>query len=209
LPNIAPEPQLHDLGNSIYGYVQPDGSWGLNNTGFLVGSDGVVIVDTCFTERRTRAFLDAIRTVTDLPLRILVNTHHHGDHTYGNWMLPAATIIGHERCREEMIATGLDTTMFFPDVEWGDIHIVPPFVTFQDRLNLYVNDLRVEAIWVGGPAHSTNDVVYWVPDRQLLFAGDLVFNGGSPFVTMGSVAGSLEALASMFRVGAVGAVVVA
>ena len=189
-----PAPVVTDLGRGIYGYLQPDGTWGLNNTGFLIGRDGVLVIDTCFTEARTRAFLDAVREVTDKPLRTLANTHHHGDHTHGNYLLPAATIVGHELCRQTMIATGHGTTGLFPGVEWGDLEIAPPFVTFTDRLNLYVDDLKVEALHVGTPAHTTNDVVFLVPDEGLLFAGDLAFKGGTPFLLMGSVQGSLEAL---------------
>jgi cyclase len=189
-----PPPKVEDLGDGIFAYIQLDGSWGLNNTGFLVGSDRVTVIDTCFTERRTRTFLDAIRQVTTLPLRTLVNTHHHGDHTHGNYLLlPAATIIGHELCREEAIASGHAAAALFPGVDWGTIEIAPPFVTIQERLNLYVDDLKVELKHVG-PAHTTNDVIAWIPQRKVLFTGDVIFNGGTPFAAMGSVAGWLEAL---------------
>jgi cyclase len=95
----VPPPALHEVAPSLWAWLQPDGSWGLNNPAFFVAGDGVVAVDTCFTERRTLAFLDAVASVTDLPVRTLVNTHHHGDHTHGNWLLPQATVIGHTRCR--------------------------------------------------------------------------------------------------------------
>jgi cyclase len=74
-------------------------------------------------------------------------------------------------------------------------------VTFVDRLDLWVDDLRVEAHFVG-PAHTTNDIVLWLPDRQVLIAGDLVFNGGTPFVVMGSVAGAIAALERVRALGA-------
>jgi cyclase len=189
----VPPPVLREVAPSVWVWLQPDGSWGLNNPAFFVGADAVVAVDTCFTERRTRGFLDAVASVTDRPVRTLVNTHHHGDHTHGNWLLPAATVIGHERCREEVLATGTAAELLFPGVEWGEIRVRPPFVTFEDRLTVWVDDLRVELVHVG-PAHTTNDVVAWVPDHRLLLAGDLVFSGGTPFVVMGSVAGSLAAL---------------
>lgn len=189
----VPPPTLEEVRGGVWAYVQLDGSWGLNNTGFLVADDGVTVIDTCFTERRTRSFLDAIATVTDRPLRTLVNTHHHGDHTHGNWLLPAATVIGHERCREEVLASGRAAEGLFPGVEWGEIRVRPPFVTFTDALTVHAGDVRAELRFVG-PAHTTNDVVVWLPDRSVLFAGDLVFNGGTPFVVMGSVAGSLVAL---------------
>jgi len=196
-----PPPSVEEVSDGIFAYIQLDGSWGLNNSGFLVGSDGVTVVDTCFTERRSRMFHDAIRRQTDLPLRTLVNTHHHGDHTHGNYVfLPAATIVGHELCRQEVIATGHGATGLFPGVEWGEVRIAPPFLTFEERLNLYVDDLKVELIFAG-PAHTTNDVVAWVPERKVLFAGDVVFNGGTPFVMMGSIAGSLEALERLRALG--------
>jgi cyclase len=196
-----PPPKLEEVGPGIFAYVQLDGSWGLNNTGFFVGKDGVTVIDTCFTEARTRAFLQAIRSVTDRPPRTLVNTHHHSDHTHGNCLLPAATIIGHELCRAVVIATGTGTSALFPGVTWGELRVAPPFVTFRDRLNLYVDDLRVELLYVG-PAHTTNDIVAWVPERRLLFAGDLIFNGGTPFVVQGSLVGSLAALARLRALGA-------
>ena len=190
-----PPPKLEEVSPGIFGYIQMDGSWGLNNTGFIVGADGVVVIDTCFTERRSRWFYEAVRkTAAERAIRTLVNTHHHGDHTHGNYVfLPAATIIGHEKCREEVIAAGLGTKGMFPGVDWGEIVVAPPVVTFEDRLNLYIDSLRVELIFVG-PAHTTNDIVAWVPERRVLFSGDIVFNQSTPFALMGSVAGWLEAL---------------
>ena len=191
-----PDPTIEEVSEGIFAYIQLDGSWGLNNAGFFVGKDAVTVVDTCFTEARTRAFVDAIGSMTTLQMRTLVNTHHHGDHTHGNYLLPGATIVAHELCREVILAGGPSSTTgsgLFPNVEWGDLDIAPPFVTFQERLNLYVDDLKVEVLYVG-PAHTSNDVILWVPERKLLFSGDILFNGGTPFVIAGSVAGSLRAL---------------
>jgi len=89
--------EVSEISEGIYAYLQPDGSWYLNNTGFLVSRTGVISIDTTSTERRTRGYLDAIKTVTTQPVRTLVNTHHHGDHTHGNYLLGGATIVGHER----------------------------------------------------------------------------------------------------------------
>ncbi|HZN12683.1 MAG TPA: MBL fold metallo-hydrolase [Acidimicrobiales bacterium] len=191
-PDIPP-PVVEQVGHGVYAYVQLDGSWGLNNCGFLTGGGGVTVIDTCFTERRTRALIDAIGAISPDPLRTLVNTHHHGDHTHGNYLLPAATIVGHERCRDEVLASGHIASAFFQGVEWGELAVAPPFVTFDDRLNVYADERKVELQFMG-PAHTTNDIVAWLPDSRILFAGDLVFNGGTPFVVMGSVAGSLAAL---------------
>ena len=64
-----------------------------------------------------------------------------------------------------------------------------------------MDDLKVELIFMG-PAHTTNDIVAWLPERKLLFAGDLIFNQGTPFVAMGSVSGSLQALKRLRELGA-------
>ena len=168
-----PPPTLEEVSPGVYAYIQLDGTWGLNNAGFITGVDALSVIDTCFTEARTRAFLQAIRGVTDLPIRTLVNTHHHGDHTHGNYLFRGASIVGHDLCRE----------------------------AFQERLDLFVDDLRMELHYVG-PAHTTNDSVVWLPERKLMFTGDLAFNGGTPFVAMGSIAGSLVALDRLREFGA-------
>ncbi len=202
-PEVPPAPSVEEVSAGIFAYIQLHGGWGLNNAGFLVGSDSVTAIDTCFTVRRTQAFADSIRfTAGNLPVRTLINTHHHGDHTHGNFVFgPGVTIIGHEKCREEVIATGLGTTAFWPYVDWGEITIAPPNVTFSESLTVYAGDLRVELIYVG-PAHTTNDVVAWVPERKLLFTGDAVFNRGTPFFIFGSLGGSLDAIEYLRGLGA-------
>jgi cyclase len=199
---LAP-PHTVEVAEHVYAYVQPDGSWWINNTGFVVGTEAVTAIDASSTERRTRGFLDAVRRVTPRPVRTLVNTHHHGDHTNGNCLFRDATIIGHDNCREGVKAQqigGLE--LVFGDVDWGDLEISPPTVTFADRVRLHVDEIRIDVDHIGTPAHTTGDAVLWLPERRVLFAGDLVFNGGTPFVLMGSVAGSLEALDRLRSYGA-------
>ena len=98
---VPGRPQVHEVSAGIYAYVQPDGTWWINNTGFLTGPQGVISVDTCSTWRRTQAYLEAIAAVTPDPVRTVVNTHHHGDHTFGNCLFGGAAIVAHERAREE------------------------------------------------------------------------------------------------------------
>lgn len=188
-------PQTVEVSDGVYAYVQPDGTWWINNTGFLVGPQGVISIDACSTERRTRAYQAAIATVTAKPVRTVLNTHHHGDHTFGNALFPTATIVAHERARAEAIASGPARELpFWQSPDWGQLPLEPPFLTFTDEIALHVGDTRVTAKHVGTPAHTTNDVLAWIPDKSVLFCGDLVFNGGTPFLLMGSVAGCVEAL---------------
>ncbi|MFD1932182.1 MULTISPECIES: MBL fold metallo-hydrolase [Nonomuraea] len=197
-------PRVEEVSDGVYAYIQPDGSWWINNTGFMAGRRGVISVDACSTERRTRAYRDAIAKISDRPITTLVNTHHHGDHTFGNHLFPEATIVAHERTREQIIADGVPTYLgaWSPDVEWGTLDPVPPFLTYTDGVTLYSDDLRCEVRHVGFAAHTTNDSYVWIPSRKVLFSGDLVFNGGTPFVLMGSVAGALSALDQLEELGA-------
>jgi len=189
---------LQEVASGIFAYVQPDGSWFINNTGFITGPDGVLAVDSCATEARTRAYLAAIRTVTTAPVSMLVNTHHHPDHTNGNGVLGAAAIVAHTKCRDQLArAAGPPPADLFGAVDWGNIAPVLPGICFDSRLDLYAGDRRVELLHFGTPAHTTNDIVVWLPQDRVLFAGDLAFNGGTPFALSGSIAGWLDVLSAL------------
>ncbi|HXW43272.1 MAG TPA: MBL fold metallo-hydrolase, partial [Streptosporangiaceae bacterium] len=197
---VPGRPETCEVSAGIYAYVQPDGTWWINNTGFLVGPQGVISIDSCATWRRTRAYQEAIAAVTPAPVRAVVNTHHHGDHTFGNCLFPQAAIVAHERARDEAIAFGPPRPLpFWDGPDWGDLSLDPPFVTFTDQVALHVADLRVQVRYVGTPAHTTNDSIIWIPDRSVLFCGDLIFNGGTPFLLMGSVAGAIEVFEQVLR----------
>jgi cyclase len=196
-PGLGP-PRVVEVADRVYAYVQPDGSWWINNTGFIAGRRSVISIDSCSTQRRTRAYLEQIAVTTTVPVTMLINTHHHGDHTYGNSEFGAVTIIGHERCREEVIAGGiLGNVGIWDPVDWGELTLAPPTVTFADRLRVWSDDTPVEVSYVGQPAHTSNDCLIWLPGQQVLFCGDLLFNGGTPFLLMGSVTGALDVLTSV------------
>ncbi len=193
-------PEVQEVSAGIYAYIQPDGTWWINNTGFLTGPQGVISIDSCATQRRTRGFLDAIAAVTPAPVRAVVNTHHHGDHTFGNCMFRNAAIVAHERARAEAIAFGPPRDMpFWDGPDWGELTLDPPFVTFTEQITVHAGDLAAQVRHVGTAAHTTNDSIVWIPDRSVLFCGDLIFNGGTPFLLMGSVAGAIEVLEQVLR----------
>jgi cyclase len=191
----SPPVGVQPVADGVYAYVQPDGSWWINNCGFLDAGDHTVVIDTCSTERRTRALLDTVTGTTGSRITKVVNTHHHGDHTNGNYLATDAVVIGHRKTREMVLATGINHyDGFFTGFDWGHLEPRPPELVFDDRLTLYAGDLTVELIHPGHAAHTTNDVMVWLPEQKVLFAGDLVFNGGSPFALMGSIAGSRAVL---------------
>ena len=193
-------PQLQEVDDGVFAYIQPDGTWWINNTGFLVGQRGVISIDACATVRRTRAYLDAIRSVTPQPVRTVVNTHHHGDHTFGNFLFAGATIVGHEATRTGVLDWGEPKSApFWTEVDWGEIVLQPPFLTYTNSVTVWVDDLRATVRHVGVPAHTTNDSIVWLPERKVLYCGDLLFNAGTPFLVQGSVAGAIEVLEEVVK----------
>jgi cyclase len=179
--------------------VQPDGTWWINNAGVVHGRDGVVLIDTCATRRRTERFLAAVRAVAGAaPIRHAVNTHLHGDHCYGNALLPAeTTVIGHAKTREGLLNDVLLTAappIWAPMPDFGVASVRPPTVLVGDALTVHLGEHRIELVHPGYPAHTEGDVVAWLPDAGVLFAGDLLFHGITPMVLMGSVDGALRSL---------------
>jgi cyclase len=198
----APLPgDLTPVADGLFAWVQPDGGWCLSNAGVITDSGQCVLVDTAATRARATALRDAVTAVAPAGPRVVVNTHHHGDHVFGNGVFAGqAAIVAHERCRSEMAEAGLGLQGLWPDVDWGVDELTLPSLTFASRLDLYAGDLQVELLHAG-PAHTTNDVVAWVPEHRVLFAGDVAMSGVTPFCLMGSVRGSVEAIGMLRGLG--------
>ncbi|MFF4582792.1 MBL fold metallo-hydrolase [Streptomyces sp. NPDC001389] len=179
--------------DGVYAYVQPDGGWCLNNAGWVSDGGRTLLVDTAATERRALALREAVVAAGSPLPRTVVNTHHHGDHTYGNAVFAPALIVGHDNARAEQLAAGHQLELIWPATDFGAIEITPPDLTYGDRLTLHVGDTEVRVLHPG-VAHTTGDSVVWLPAQRVVFTGDLVFAGGTPFLAMGSLAGSLRAL---------------
>jgi cyclase len=191
--------ELVPVADGVYAWIQPDGSWWINNAGVVLGDGGPMLVDTCATEQRTRRFLAAVDDVSGgVAPRLAVNTHLHGDHTYGNCLLPeSAVIFAHELTRDGLLKDfllGTEPPFWSPPPPWGALTVRVPTVTLRDSLTVHVGGRPVELRHPGHTAHTLGDVVAWLPDDGVLFTGDLIFHGVTPLVLMGSVAGALRSL---------------
>lgn len=191
---------LSGIAPGVLAYVRASRSWLAGNVGALVGRTSMVLVDTAATGARTQAILDALRArCGDLPVGAVINTHHHPGQTLGNGTLPpTATVVGHRHCREEMLRYGTDAADLFPgvvvpDEELADAPMSPPTLTFDDSLTLHVADTEVELRFVG-PAHTRGDIVVWVPEYRVVFAGDLVTHRAHPNLLDGTIGGYPAAL---------------
>jgi cyclase len=189
-------PHMAAVADGLHAYLQPDGGWYLNNAVLITtGRTAAITIDTTATEDRTRAYRKAIDEVTELPVRTVVATHHHGDHTHGNHLFADAAVISSEACRERVIADDYHAVLaLFTGPDWGDIRPAEPTVTFRDRLTLWAGDRRIELRHPGRTAHTAGDVYAWLPDERILISGDLIFEGGMPLLFEGSPSGLARTL---------------
>ena len=199
--DVAYTKGLHELGDGLFAYLQPDGGWGWSNAGLVTGGGTSLLVDTLYDLRLTREMLDAMAPVVeDHPLDAAMNTHANPDHCFGNELLPAATeIYASARTAQEFgdvtpeLLTAIKSAPDLPpelrafaDHIWGafdfeGITVRPPTQTFEGRLELTVGDREVALVELG-PAHTGGDTILWVPDAATVFTGDLVFSEGTPVV---------------------------
>ena len=196
---------LHEIGDGLHAYLQPDGGWGWSNAGLVAGDGVSLLVDTLFDLRLTREMLDAMApVVATAPISSVVNTHANGDHCYGNQLVSGAEIIASRETAQEMSAVTPATMHALVNMDLGDpltpflrhafgafdfegIELTPPTRTFSGRLGLDVGGRLVELIEVG-PAHTAGDTIAHVPDARAVFTGDILFVGGTPIVWAGPVA---------------------
>jgi cyclase len=198
---------LTDLGHGAFAWLQPHGGWGWSNSGLITDGDQSLLVDTLYDLHLTRDMLSAMRDAAPKAAKAigtLVNTHHNGDHCYGNELVGAGEIISSEHALEEMkreapallqgfmkAAPGLGEVGVyiqhcFGAFDYNGITQTLPTTTFTGRMTRQVGAKRVELIEVG-PAHSGGDILVHVPADRTVFTGDILFIEGTPIMWAGPV----------------------
>lgn len=153
------------------------------NCGFIVGQDSVLVIDTRATPLLARQMIDAIRSVTPLPIRFLFLTHYHAVRVLGAAAFGSQpSIIASEGTREWIEERGqqdYDSERGrFPRLFKGAEEIpglTRPHITFGDQLSIWMGGFEVQLLHIGR-GHSRGDSVAWIPDEGVLFSGDLVEN---------------------------------
>lgn len=199
------EPGVKQLAPDIYAYIQAKATWYWSNAGFIVGKDYVVVVDSLATVGLTERFRDEIRRITNKPIRYLINTHHHGDHTYGNHVFAGATIISHDYCRHEVIEAGImDPDLLnaiLPEFDFRGIAATPAHITFDKQLTLHMDGREVRLLHFG-LGHTAGDIIVHLPEEGIIFASDFIFLYSTPLGMEGSFAGWLKNLDAMAKMDA-------
>jgi len=162
---------------------------GLTNAGIIVGDDSVLIIDSLRVPSFARDLIKDVKDITDKPIKFVIDTHSHWDHSWGNEEFPDATIIGHKNCYAEMI-----------DVEWNEqwrkkvtssndpwseegniVNITPPNMTFETSMQLYFGGRELDLKYFG-KAHTSGDIYIHLPNEKIVFTGDVAQDGGVPYL---------------------------
>jgi glyoxylase-like metal-dependent hydrolase (beta-lactamase superfamily II) len=162
------------------------------NIGVSAGDDGIVIVDDQFAPLAPK-IIQALNGISDRPVKFVLNTHYHGDHTGGNEVFArTAPIIAQENVRKRLQSGAKAFGRDFPPSP----KIALPIVTFNDRLTIHVNGEDIRAIHY--PAgHTDGDVVVYFTQSNVVHMGDEFFNGGFPIIDVdngGSARGLIAAV---------------
>lgn len=179
------EIRTQKLGDGLYVLFGQGG-----NIGLSVGADGAFVIDDQFAPLSEK-ILTAIRAVTDKPVRFVLNTHWHGDHTGGNenFGKTGAIIVAHQNVRRRM------NPAEFADVV-GRTQQAPaaalPVVTFTDGVTFHWNGETIRAVHVAN-SHTDGDALIQFTNANALHMGDTFFNGRYPFIDVAS-GGSLEGM---------------
>jgi cyclase len=202
--------ELRALATDVYACLQQDRGLGCSNSG-LVNRGGGLVVDTFWDLPHTRQLIATYAQVSRERPRRVVNTHHNGDHCWGNQLFPDAEIIGHRLCAESFgseapatlqalkgLAESDDAALAafaqaLRDWDFAGVELRPPTTLVEDRLDLELDGIPVRLLYVG-PAHTAGDVIVHLPEQGVLFAGDVLFRLCTPIGWAGTYAKWIAAL---------------
>jgi glyoxylase-like metal-dependent hydrolase (beta-lactamase superfamily II) len=204
--------ELSQIAPDVYACLQPDTGFGASNSGFVHRAGGMV-VDTLYDLPRTQRMIDLYATIASDPVRRLVNTHHNGDHCWGNQLFArlGTEIIGHRLCAAWFgrdatpeLFVGLLAAEPVPpafealaeamrDYDFTGIELTPPTTLIDDDTELDLDGLEARLLYVG-PAHTPGDVVVHLPEHGVVFTGDILFHRCTPIGWEGTFDNWIDAL---------------
>ncbi len=175
---------LEQVGDNIYAlisdadYPPANENIAICNAGIVIGDDGVLVIDPFHNEALGNLLLSEVAKLTNLPVKYVLNTHYHFDHTGGNKAIKAQEIpiIGRGTIREDMLTKNQES----------DPTPAVPNLIINDDSNIWLGDRVIALEEVAGHSSGT-DVIAYIPDAQVLFAGDILFNQKFPYIADGNI----------------------
>jgi cyclase len=182
----AAEPRVAEVASDTYVFIGIDGG---ANSGFIVTEEGVVVIDTQGPADLALLLKNKIRKVTNKPILYIINTHFHGDHSFGNQHFKEAkAIIAHRNARKELIEKKEEHiknfARFFGEERSKDIVLTLPTIIFEKYMSIYVGGVKLELFYLGR-GHTSGDIVIYLPEKKVLFGGDLIYQRRLPWVNDG------------------------
>ena len=156
-----------------------------SNTTFIITKEGVIVIDTRPTPTEARKVLAEIRRLTALPIVYTINTHYHGDHTFGNQVFKnSKTIIAHKNVRNKLIESGqkhlsLFKTFGLPGID--EVEITPPNIIYEKEMEVWLGGYRLQLLY-HGKGHTDGDTIIYIDQLRTVITGDLVFNKKIPYM---------------------------
>ncbi len=178
---------LKPLGPGVYAAI--DSGKAGSNAGFIIGDDGVLVVDSFYDPDAAKEMLANIRKLTPLPIKYVVNTHYHIDHVNGNSVFKeaGATIIAQRNVRDWIHTENLKFygSKMTSEQKASVEAITSPELLVDRDITIYLGGRRLEVRYF--PGHTGGDLVVGVPDARVLFCGDLLWRHMSPNLIDGSI----------------------
>ena len=191
-----------DLGDGVYALVSNLPA--VDNSGFVVGEKGVLVIDSHINGAMARQIQAAVGAVTDKPILYLINTNYHGDHTFGNYAFgPEVTVIAHRETARQMRDFEHEKQVMLATVQndrkvFGDARLRLPDLVFTDFLAIDLGGRTVQ-LYHFGKGNTAGDTVVFEPATRTAWTGNLVVGEGTiPPIFEGDVSGYLATL-SRFR----------
>jgi len=180
---------LKQVGPRVYAAIDGPEHKSGSNAGFVIGDDGVLVVDAFFTQDAARALVAEIHRLTPKPIRYVVNTHYHADHTGGDQALrdAGAIIIAHRNVRGWVRTNNINLfgDRITPGLKAKIAALPLPDLTTDKDLTVWLGSRKVVVQTVLG--HTGGDLTIFVPDAKVLFTGDLMWRKVAPNLIDGSV----------------------
>jgi cyclase len=171
------------------------------NSGFVIGDDGVLVIDSLGNAEAARQLLADIRKLTTLPIKYVINTHHHFDHTAGNQVFvdAGAVALAQKNVRTWILAEKLreKTRNDPPELKAIIEGVVPPTLLYDEGMELYLGSRRV--LVRSYPGHTGGDSVVILPDANVVFCGDLFWQKTFPNLVDATTQAWIETLSTLER----------